>query len=426
MATPQKPQKIIIDTDPGSDDILALLLALSAPSTHVQTLLVSLTFGNIDLPAVLRNAVTMFHVIAQEREWRASQGLPQGFSSLYDHPPPILAVGAEAPLEGEQLNADYFHGVDGLGGVHEAVPHLGVGERWREVYDGKRTRENEDLGGEVEPRGGRFRRGEMPAHQEILRILREEEEGSVVVIALGPLTNLAKAAEEDLTTFLRAKEVIAMGGAIDVPGNVSPKAEFNHYACAYSAARIYALTSPHPPSMLPSSAVSGYAIPWPPSSQTPFKPLNFSIVPIDITSKHLLTESTYWGKTTPLAQQGSPLAEWCNHFVGRSFDKMRELNVPGTPVDLEMHDPLTIYYLLSHRLGVWEGRDIRVEARGQWTRGMNVVETRDRKVAKLGEELVVGDIDVWLHEGYGNRVRQVVRSPGRKTFSGWLCDMIFA
>ncbi|KAL8825082.1 MAG: hypothetical protein Q9170_007935, partial [Blastenia crenularia] len=65
----------------------------------------------------LRNVVSMFHVIEKEMQWRKANGRPEGFETL-KRLKPIVAVGADEPLGGERLKAAYYHGVDGLGGVH--------------------------------------------------------------------------------------------------------------------------------------------------------------------------------------------------------------------------------------------------------------------------------------------------------------------
>lgn len=106
--------------------MLALLYALSCRSEDLEILLISVTFGNVDvqksvfnpsLPvrhvfiylsrSCLRNAVSMFRVIEKERQWRKDHGRLDGFDAL-KHAKPIIAVGADEPLGGERMKAAYY------------------------------------------------------------------------------------------------------------------------------------------------------------------------------------------------------------------------------------------------------------------------------------------------------------------------------
>ncbi len=113
------------------DDTLALLLALAAKPEEIEVLLISVTFGNVEVQkygrstpslynfenktylmpehrrSCLRNVVSMFHVIEKELEWRWKRGQPEGFETLKRYKP-IVAIGAEQPLEDQRMMADYF------------------------------------------------------------------------------------------------------------------------------------------------------------------------------------------------------------------------------------------------------------------------------------------------------------------------------
>jgi len=89
--------------------VVALLLALSALPEELEVLLISITYGNIDVNNCLRNVVSLFHHIEKEIEWRKAQGRDVGFETLL-RMKPLVAVGPEHPLMDEMLMADYFRG----------------------------------------------------------------------------------------------------------------------------------------------------------------------------------------------------------------------------------------------------------------------------------------------------------------------------
>ena len=173
--------KYIIDTDPGTDDAVAFIAALNSPELDVIAL--TTVGGNANLEDTTRNALDLM----------AHLGRP-------DMP---VYKGAETPLTGEFPFAYDFHGP---GGLSIALP-----------------------ASQSTPRPG-------PAADYIQNAARDHS-GDLVILALGPLTNIAQALLDRPDLKDRIKELVVMGGAVEVPGNITPYAEFNTY-CDPRAANV--------------------------------------------------------------------------------------------------------------------------------------------------------------------------------------------
>ncbi|KAH6648378.1 inosine-uridine preferring nucleoside hydrolase [Truncatella angustata] len=431
--------RVIFDTDPGVDDMLAMLLALASSPEEIELVMISVTYGNVPLKSCLTNVVSMFHVLDKELEWRRSKGKPEGFGSLKAYKP-IVAIGPEHALEEEILMEDGFHGSDGLHGVHAAHPHLSPDETWKSLFDDGVPTPDQDPA-----YYSYFTPSKTPAHKEILRILKEEPANTITICAVGPMTNLALAAAEDPETFLRAKEICVMGGAVEVPGNITPVAEFNTYADAIATARVFALTSAVPSSTMP-------VVPQKIANLGPYpeklsRRLNLSLFPLDITTPHLLNKGFFFDTITPHVKEGSPLASWINHIMSGVFRQIESWVAADEEPGLSLHDPLTVWYNITRDNPAWKlaknaPEDIRVETSGQWTHGMHIADQRGRKrapgagsavglstdaegSADVTVDEIPGDELGWLSAKRGNRINRLAESPGFDKFAPDLMQRLF-
>lgn len=137
--------------------------------------------------------------------------------------------------------------------THIQHPHLSPAETWKSLF----LPTPENLSAEeaaalesVKEQHSLFVPSVKPAPEQMLDLLRENEPDTITIVAVGPLTNLAIAAAKDPETFLRVKEVVVMGGAVDAPGNVSAQFLFliihsSSSLCGSYAAIVAATSPPH-------------------------------------------------------------------------------------------------------------------------------------------------------------------------------------
>ncbi len=276
---------IIIDCDPGVDDAVALLLAFASPELDI--LAVTTVGGNVPAAKTARNACIIRQIAGREEV-------------------PVF-VGAARPLVREPVNAGDFHGAEGLGAMEIFEPAAG-------------------------PSPG-------DAAEAIIDLVLARPAGSVSLVVIGPMTNVAVAMGREPALCGRLRQVIAMGGARREGGNITASAEFNIFA------------DPHAADMVFRSGVP--------------------VVCFGLDATHQVRADG--PRIGALEALDTPAARTAAQMLRFSRDVERDV-VGG--VDAPLHDPCTIAWLLRPELFELKPCRIDVETESPLTMGHTAVEFR--------------------------------------------------
>ncbi|MDD4983394.1 MAG: nucleoside hydrolase [Candidatus ainarchaeum sp.] len=287
-------KKIIIDTDPGHDDALAIMLA--EKSRMFDILAITTVAGNTTIEKTTRNAKYVL--------------------DLLDSKIPLYS-GSEKPIKRELIKA-VVHGESGLAGI--------------------------DPEGEVELTNN--------AVDMILKLVKENPE-EITLVTLGPLTNIARAIQRDPDVMKKVVEIVAMGGAIKVPGNKNRVAEFNFFVDPEAADIVFRF------------------------------PVKKTIVPLDACNRIKLSLDDF--KKIKNQKIRGPVLKMMGPYIENIT---ADAGVRGAL----MYDPLTVYYLINPDSAKTKIYDLVIETKGEFTSGMCVLELRKR-VKKEKNILVVEKIN---------------------------------
>lgn len=286
----------MIDTDSGVDDALALLLALLSPELQVEA--ISTVSGNVPLDQATINAALIV--------------------SLLDFRPPlILARGAAEPLEKGLITAQSIHGWDGLGELNRFKNSDGSP---RYLY----PQLPQDL----------------PDATEVLLDLLKRYPDELSLITLGPLTNLAEALRADKGRVKRLREVVIMGGAITVCGNIRPSAEFNIFVDPRAAQRVF-------------------------QSGLPIK-----LVPLDVTERVRLGPMEIENLAQNMDEQ---LGRFLSDATSKAMEYMKQMRGVET---IFLHDPLAVGVAIDASLVETTLLHVDVETHEGITQGMTLADLR--------------------------------------------------
>ncbi|MEX6505567.1 nucleoside hydrolase [Jiella sp. M17.18] len=277
------PQSVIFDTDPGQDDAVAILTALASPELDVLGIVT--VAGNIPLSLTTRNALRLVELA--------------GRLDVPVHP------GCDRPLRGPLVTAEHVHGATGLDGPDLPEPNAG-------------------------PQA-------LHGVDFLIETVRANPPGTIRLLALGPLTNVALAFSKAPDVAARLQDIVLMGGAYFEVGNITPTAEFNLYVDPEAAAIVFA---------------SGARI---------------TVLPLDVTHQMRSTKARIAAFSALGNRSGTAVAAMLSFSEG--FD-LTKYGWDGAP----LHDPCVTAFVLKPEL--FDGRSVNVEIEtgSRLTRGMSVAD----------------------------------------------------
>jgi purine nucleosidase len=277
-------RKIIIDCDPGQDDAVALFLAMASPD-ELELLGITTVAGNVPLELTQRNARQMCDIVGK--------------------PETRVFAGCEQPMSRPLVTAEYIHGETGINGIDAIDPDTPLQSEHAVDF--------------------------------IIATLLAADAGSVTLVPMGPLTNIATAIEKEPAILQGIDEIVLMGGAMREGGNRTPSAEFNILVDPDAADIVFRCGRP------------------------------ITVMGLDVTHQVLSTEdrvARIEALANPVAAATAGMLSFFHRYDTEKYSSQ------GTP----LHDPCTVAWLLKPEL--FEGKmcNVSVETKSELTLGHTAVD----------------------------------------------------
>jgi purine nucleosidase len=300
--------KIILDVDTGIDDALAILYALKSENIRVEG--ITTVFGNVSVELATRNTLAVLEL-----------------AGMKDQVP--VAMGASAPLFREWDGpVPWIHGENGLGNYQLPEPAQKPLDEFAPDF--------------------------------LIRKVHEQP-GELTLVFVGRLTNLAIALAKDPSIAHKVKQLVLMGGALRVPGNVTPVSEANIWGDPEAAHRVFE---------------SGMPI---------------TMVGLDVTMKALLTDADVLKfREMAAGEEKQPLVRFVDGILQFYFQGYEKHN--GISGMIPLHDPLAVAVAEEPSLVTTERHYIRIETKGRLSLGATLADLRKIRPRESNASVCV-DVD---------------------------------